>query len=160
MVDESISSEPMSSDFTQNPGTDIEWNPVTVKYGAGVENYTSLVHLWLDWYHQYVFDATYPRLIIRMEDLVFHTRETIQEICHCAGGVLYPGFKFVTESAKKDSPGHDTSTGLTEAWIKYSQPLAPKAGLVPSDFYAALYALKHDPDKMMTLFGYHHPPPD
>ena len=28
--------------------------------------------------------------------------------------------EYTVTSAKGDSPGHDTSTGLVEAWIKYS----------------------------------------
>jgi hypothetical protein len=36
------------------------WNNVTVKYGAGSEQYQSLVHLFNDWYHEYTELADYP----------------------------------------------------------------------------------------------------
>jgi hypothetical protein len=151
-----------------------QWNPVTVKYGAGIENYTSLVHLWIEWYDQYarlVLDnevvenqaTSYPVLIIRMEDLIFYTQETVTQICQCAGGIIYADkpFEYVVESAKKDSPGHDTSIGLTEAWIKYSKPLQPHAGFVQEDYLAGLDALKHDDRfKLMERLHYHHPPSD
>ena len=137
-----------------------DWNQVTVKYGAGSETYQSLVHVWLDWYKQYMVDADYPLLVVRMEDLVFYTQETITQICECAGGVVADPdqFEYVIESAKKDSPGHDTSTGLVTAWIKYSQPLQPQAGFVPEDYQAALHALNQDPYHLMNKLGYDHPP--
>ena len=43
------------------------WNTVTVTYGAGVETYPSLAHLFNDWYHEYTRNATYPWIMIRME---------------------------------------------------------------------------------------------
>jgi hypothetical protein len=149
-----------------------QWNPVSVKYGAGTENYTSLVHLWIEWYGQYarlvmddenVENQSYPVLIIRMEDLIFYTQETVTQVCQCAGGVIYADkpFEYVVESAKKDSPGHDTSVGLTEAWIKYSKPLQPHAGFVPEDYLAGIDALNHDDRfKLVELLHYHHPPSD
>jgi hypothetical protein len=47
------------------------WNNVTVKYGAGTENYQSLAHLYNDWYHGYTQHAKYPWLMIRMEGKTF-----------------------------------------------------------------------------------------
>ena len=45
------------------------WNTVSVKYGAGMETYTSLAHLFNDWYHEYTRNATYPWIMIRMEGM-------------------------------------------------------------------------------------------
>lgn len=151
-----------------------QWNPVSVKYGAGTENYTSLVHLWIQWYKHYARvilsdgdaqneSASYPILIIRMEDLIFYTQETVTQICECAGGVIHSHkpFEYVVESAKKDSPGHDTSVGLTEAWIKYSKPLQTQAGFVLEDYSAGIYALDHDDRySLMKRLHYLHPPPE
>ena len=81
-----------------------EWNPVSVKYGAGVDSYQSLVHLWNDWYNEYYKQESFPFLMIRMEDLVFHTQATIEQVCECAGGQLHSSFKYITKSAKADSP--------------------------------------------------------
>ena len=65
--------------------TKLDWNEVTVKYGAGTEQYLSLQHLWNDWYNEYysilqqfrmkleqplllssVLSSSYPLLMIRM----------------------------------------------------------------------------------------------
>ena len=151
-----------------------EWNEVSVKYGAATETYQSLVHLWNDWYNDYYQTSVslaepensngddqqqhYPWVMVRMEDLVFHTVETVTQVCECAGGKIRSDqpFQYVKDSAKKDSPGHDTSTGIAEAWIKYSQPMLPRAGFAESDYRAALEAMD---DNLMNMFQYQHPPP-
>jgi len=135
---------------------DDSWNNVTVKYGAATESYSSIVHLFNEWYEAYD-QADYPRLLIRMEDLVFHTKETITKVCECAGGKIRRDrpFVYVVDSAKKDSPGHDTSTGFAEAWIKYSKPLQVQAGFTESDYEAALTVINQE---LMEKFGYRHPP--
>lgn len=161
------------------------WNEVSVTYGAATETYRSLAHLWNDWYNDYYRTAVaflgnttttatsadgnnnshqqqqqqqhYPWIMIRMEDLVFHTVSTITRVCECPGGQIRADrpFRYIVDSAKKDSPGHDTTTGVAEAWIKYSRPLPPRAGFSPEDHAAARRAL--DPH-LMQLFGYRHPP--
>ena len=98
------------------------------------------------------------RFFISSTDLVFHTQETIQKVCTCAGGHLVnkENFRFTLESAKADSPGHDTSTGLIQAWIKYSQVTdihqwskevlhAAKRTLDPAlmEFFGYFYQLSH-----------------
>ena len=143
-----------------------QWNEVSVKYGAATESYLSLAHLWNDWYRDYLRarippnlennnNTTYPWIAVRIEDLVFRTVPTIRAVCTCAGGQLREKFQYITDSAKKDSPGHDTRTGILRAWIKYSQPLQPGAGFGKEDYHAALEALD---DELVRLFQYHHPP--
>lgn len=136
---------------------DGEWNEVTTKFAEGrTENSDSLAHLWNDWYKMYLEDAKYPRLFVRLEDLVFHAKETTTTICECIGGKMsteYP-FAYVLDSAKADSRGHDTSTGFVQAWIKYSKPQPPLGGFTRRDFLAAEEALNSD---YMEMFHYAHP---
>jgi hypothetical protein len=91
-----------------------------------------------------------------MEDLVFYPKETIRAVCECAGGEIRSDqpFKFIVESAKADSPGHDASTGLYAAWIKYSKRPQPQFGFSDTQYEAAIKALDSD---LMKAFGYHHP---
>ena len=154
------------------------YNPVTVQYGAGVETYASIPHLWNDWYNEYyqhslhlganggehggtinindqTGDGAYPLLIVRMEDLIFHTKDTITSICHCAGGQLYNhNFTYIVSSAKGDSPGHDTTTDIVNAYIKYGTLLQDGAGLEPTDFGSTKQILDQN---LMNIFHYHHP---
>jgi len=136
---------------------DGEWNPVSVKYGAGVVNYTSLVHLWTDWYQEYL-QASYPRIFVRMEDLIYFREATVQHICECAGGKMTEIFFNVEDSAKADSPGHDVSMGWKAAWTKYAKPLPNYAGFVPEDGTAAMEVLQGMP--LLEMFGYQMPPSD
>ncbi|CAJ1939117.1 unnamed protein product [Cylindrotheca closterium] len=134
------------------------WNPVTVRYGEGREDdHASLAHMWNDWYGYYLNDADYPYVVVRMEDLVFYPKETIRQVCECAGGKIRTDqpFKFVVESAKKDSPGHDKTTGIYEAWIKYSKPAPAMGGFAEADFLDSQEALNRT---LMKLMGYRHPP--
>lgn len=140
------------------------WNKVTVKYGAASVQYQSLVHLWNEWYRSYLDTSLngvgdrpkYPWLMVRNEDLTFFTKETITAICECAGGVVNKQFAFIANSAKADSPGHDTSTGILEAWIKYGRPMQPGAGFAIEDYDTSKTALDHS---IMDLFQYKDPPP-
>lgn len=135
-----------------------EWNNVSVHYGAGDDSHQSLAHLWNEWYSYYIKEANFPWIAIRMEDLVFYPKETIHAVCECAGGKIRTDrdFVFISGSAKADSRGHDTSTGMYEAWIKYSKHAPPKFGFSDIDYDAAKEALDAD---LMAQFGYQHPPP-
>mmetsp|Transcript_8708 Transcript_8708/g.24121 ORF Transcript_8708/g.24121 Transcript_8708/m.24121 type:complete len:258 (+) Transcript_8708:497-1270(+) len=142
---------------------DKNWNNLTVKYGAGTQDYASLAHLYNDWYHGYTQHASYPWIMIRMEDLIFHTYDTIHQVCECAGGQLVSDnnsnetarrqLQYPLDSAKADSPGHDTSTGLVQAWIKYSR--APDvSSWTRTDIQAAREILDAD---LLDVFGYQLP---
>ena len=137
------------------------WNPVEVKYAEGrTDHHLSLAHLWNDWYSYYlsgVKGGDIPFVVVRMEDLVFYPKETITTVCECAGGRIRDDqlFQHVTDSAKADSPGHDKSTGLYEAWVKYSKPnTKERYGFIDNDYDAARIALN---DSLMESLGYQHP---
>ena len=134
------------------------WNEVTVRYGAGEDHHQSVAGLWNDWYSYYIKDAKFPWVAIRMEDLVFYPKETIRAVCECAGGEIRTdqNFVYIVDSAKADRPGHDASTGIYTAWIKYSKHPPPRFGFSVADYQAAVDTL--DP-KLMEAFGYQHPPP-
>jgi len=62
-------------------------------------------------------------LLVRFEDLIFHTEETITTVCECAGGkLLFPGkFRYIVESAKKggDRIHGKERTGFVDALVRY-----------------------------------------
>jgi len=144
-------------------GSDTAWNPVTVTYAdKRSDHHLSLAHLWNDWYSYYLNgvkgkSGDIPFVIVRMEDLVFYPKETITAVCECAGGKIQTEepFHHITASAKGDSQGHDTSTGLYEAWVKYSKPnTKERYGLIENDYVSARTALN---GSLMEILGYHHP---
>jgi hypothetical protein len=145
--------------YLKDPDMGNDWNPVNVRYGPDREDsHLSLGHMWNDWYRYYLDDdGNYPFVVVRMEDLVFYPKETITQVCECAGGKIRTDqtFKYIVDSAKADSPGHDKTTGIYQAWIKYSQPPLPMGGLSEQDYQSAQEALNQT---LMELVGYHHPP--
>eukprot|EP00521_Asterionellopsis_glacialis_P007694 CAMPEP_0195287108 /NCGR_PEP_ID=MMETSP0707-20130614/4312_1 /TAXON_ID=33640 /ORGANISM="Asterionellopsis glacialis, Strain CCMP134" /LENGTH=450 /DNA_ID=CAMNT_0040346835 /DNA_START=234 /DNA_END=1582 /DNA_ORIENTATION=+ len=124
----------------------------------------SLAHLWNDWYHEYydppAQESPYPFLMVRFEDIIFHTKQTTQQICECAGGILRPNepFQYIVESAK-DGPGHgkvSERTGMVKAWMKYGTPPSPQHGFNNLDYHMAQ---QHLSSQLMNEFQYSHPPP-
>ena len=47
--------------------------------------YDSLPHFWRAWNGEYL-NSTAPRLLIRFEDLLWNSEETIRKVCACVGG--------------------------------------------------------------------------
>lgn len=134
-------------------------NPVNVTYAEQrTSSHASLAHLWNDWNDEYMH-ATYPRLVVRFEDLIFYPRQTTQLICECAGGELQGDvFQYIVNPAKT-GPGHGKTserTDMVQAWMKYGKPPQPQGGFSKSDYVAAKKFFKED---IMHIFGYSHPPP-
>ena len=97
-------------------------------------------------------------MLLSFTDLVFYTKETITQVCECAGGRIRTDrpFVYTVDSAKADSPGHDTTVGFVEAWIRYSKPPPVRGGFASEEDYVAAKSVL-DPE-LMQLFGYVHPP--
>jgi hypothetical protein len=130
---------------------------VTVKYAEFSRQHASLVEFWNDWYKAYA-EASFPRLIVRFEDVVFHPKQITKTVCECAGGQLDPDrpFKFIVDSAKKGAAHGTEKTSYVDALIKYGTEEGRYEGFDGDDLE---YAREHlDPD-LMRLFGYRYPPP-
>jgi len=93
-----------------------------VRYDGFVRRYNSLLDLWNTYYTEYL-NIDIPFLLVRFEDLIFHTEETITTVCECAGGkLLFPGkFRYIVESAKKggDRIHGKERTGFVDALVRY-----------------------------------------
>ena len=92
-----------------------------VKYAEFRRKHDSILGLWNDYYRDYL-EVPWPRLIVRIEDLIFHPEETTKTVCECAGGSMRHDGKFgyIVDSAKKGEYAHGKiRTGMVEAIIKY-----------------------------------------
>ena len=138
---------------------------VTVQYGAGKLHYQSLIHLWNEWYGQYFYftnnnNTTFPRLIIRFEDIIYFPYEVTKQICTCAGAtlghrvddadVINGTFHYVIRSAKVGSAHGKQRNGLIDSWLKYGS--ANPQNAYSTDEIHTLNKLL-DP-LLMTTFGY------
>ena len=151
--------------------------PVHVMYGNKQLNFTrfhaSLIHLWNDWYGEYyhLAPSELPRLITRMEDLLFFPDQVVPKMCECAGGQLRnsinatgggSGVQIPVASTK--STGHNSlatvkgqreqQTGYVDALIKYGNPTTRFLGHSPHDLQYAAHYLDRE---MMEAFGYQYP---
>jgi hypothetical protein len=92
-----------------------------VIYAEFNRNHQSILGLWNDYYREYLA-VPWPRLIVRIEDLIFYPEETTRTVCECAGGSMRNDgtFQFIVNSAKKGKHAHGKErTGMVEAIIKY-----------------------------------------
>jgi hypothetical protein len=128
--------------------------PIDVRYSTFNRQHDSLVHFWNEWYEEYL-QAPFPRLIIRFEDLIFHARNVVTTVCHCAGGEMTEEFTYIVNSAKKGTPGvhgkKEDRTSFIDAIIRYGKDTDRLNGFTPDDIEFARRNLNL---KLMDLFGY------
>jgi hypothetical protein len=107
--------------------------------------------MWKDWYQDY-YDVKFPRLIIRLEDLVFHPRQILQQVCQCVGGKLRANITMAGESTKQgaDHIHGKNKTNLADAMILHVYSNRTK-GMTIDDLQYAKEILK---DSVMSDFGY------
>jgi hypothetical protein len=128
--------------------------PVVVHFNPSA-TFDSLAHLWSEWYRQY-FDADYPRLMVRFEDLQFNVKEMIDLVCQCAGAEPRNDGKFtyVVDSGKW-GPGHKgNQTNLISAMVKYGTDKKRFSGMTKEDL---IYASEHLDPELMQIFQYEMP---
>ena len=117
--------------------------------------FDSLAHFWTKYYQEYI-DADYPRLIVRFEDIHFHTKELIDTICQCAGGIARDPdghFTYILDSAKSGGT-HTSKTNMVTAMIKYGNGKNRLKGMNQEEieFAASVFT-----SKLMNLFQYEMP---
>ena len=88
----------------------ISWN----KGHYYTRHWHSLLHVWNEWYHEYVFDAKFPRLIVRFEDLLFHTPAVVEQIRQCVGATYRD-----SSSSSHDGDSHNSSTSTAASPVQH-----------------------------------------
>lgn len=98
---------------------------------------------WKEWNDEYL-EATFPRLMVRLEDLVFFPKQVLTEICECVGGhVRTMGLTLIGDTSKKGGEnvhGHN-KTDLQKAMISHIYTNRT-AGMSRDDVTFALSALR------------------
>lgn len=124
---------------------------VVIRYNSLKATHDSLPDMWNDWYDDYI-EADFPRVFVRVEDLVFHARNVTETVCKCAGGRLTKGkFYYIHESAKEDEIHKvQYETTLLDAMIRYGS-LDRTIGMNQADQAFARNALRPD---LLKMFGY------
>jgi hypothetical protein len=119
---------------------------VTVHFDTNqVIHWKSLIDLYNDWYLQYFINATYPRLIVRFEDMLLHAPTILQVIGRCVGVDASSTFKFQVNSAKQ----HGSHTDFMSALLKSGNRDARVRNMTSEDIQFAVQNL--DPYLMETM---------
>lgn len=129
-------------------------SPVQVNYATIITHHDSLPQFWNEWYNDYL-QADWPRVIVRMEDLIFHGKNVTETLCKCGGGSpRYQQFKHISKSAKLGTAQHgNDKTSLVDAIIRYGTDATRLKGMTPIDLQVTRELL--DPN-LMALFDYHY----
>jgi hypothetical protein len=145
---------PYKEDIESHPRfAKMKYIPVVVKYNSDLKlKYESLVHYWNLWYSEYA-EALFPRLFVRMEDLLFHGEEVVTQICECGGGEMRTPFTHVKEVANphRGIEQNHKLAGLIGSLIRYGNVATRKKGYSPFQLQAAKNLLD---STLMKLFGY------
>jgi hypothetical protein len=87
------------------------------------QEYASLLHYWNEWNGGYYYysntSTTFPRLMIRLEDLVYFPKPTLSTICDCVGGQ----FLWIPELLSHKRGGHVGKEGSNNSTQKQRHPL-------------------------------------
>jgi hypothetical protein len=100
-------------------------------------------------------NATFPYVILRFEDLIYHPKQVVQTVCECAGGAMNPGsFKYITGSAKRGVGAHGAKserTGYLQALSRYGTSQGRTTGMEEADLH---YVRQHLDTQLMNKFHY------
>jgi len=111
------------------------------------ETYDSLADMWTVWNRAYV-DANFPRLIIRLEDILFHSERVMELVSDCLGKPMTARFQYHLSSSKPLR----TSADFVSAIKKYGKADGRFIGMTLEDREYAVSAL--DP---LLLQTFHYP---
>ena len=117
--------------------------------------YKNLLDWWNSFYSGYL-NATFPRLIIRYEDLLLYSDEIIPQICNCVGGKLINaenGVNIFKDSAK-DSRVYGHTSNLVDSLMRYG---SRKERIKHCSNGDLLYANNTLDKNLMNIFQYSYP---
>ena len=128
---------------------------VTVAYAEATLAHESLPGMWNDWYNEYM-NVDFPRVMVRMEDLIFYGKNVTETLCQCGGGSpRRKQFRHVSESAKLGTAAHGNhKTSLLQAIIHYGTDKGRLHQMTDKDLQVTKEIL--DPH-LMELFNYQNP---
>lgn len=144
--------------------------PVWVRYKNENAHHDSMAHFWKEWNQEY-FEArddvddtgaaastrsmsSFPRLMVRLEDLVFFPQQVLKEICDCVGGqLLSDPMVLVGDTSKKggENVHGSNKTDLRAAMISHVYTNRSR-GMTLDDMVYASNVLKDSP--VLQRLGY------
>jgi len=97
--------------------------PVKVRWSKDyTRRWPSMSDLWSSWYREYLDHPDMPRLMIRFEDLLFHTEAVLEQVRDCVGAEWrHSAFQYQAAPAKTHPyfAKYKPPSSLVSAMIKY-----------------------------------------
>jgi hypothetical protein len=141
-------------------GTSNVTNKVIVKAHQTAYKYTdtyaSLADMWTEW-HQFYLNASFPRLLIRYEDLVLYPKQLVQAIADCTGKAAKPKFQYYTQEARHFVKQSKSAKQSQQSLLNALRKLGER-----DDMYWSMeepsrsYAMKALDPQLLELFRYQH----
>ena len=126
----------------------------TVKFqrtGFPPSVFSSLPDFWSRWNRLY-YDAAFPRLMVRYEDLLWRGEATTRRVCECVGGAMRATFDPIDQAAKAGfSHGTGAVSGRADARSKYANESRRYEFLDDADL---AYASSELDAELLRRFGY------
>ena len=126
---------------------------VSVKYALGRVSYPTLIDQWNEWYNDYD-QSTFPFAMLRFEDILFHAEEVVNKLCQCVEGRRRRGGFQYPEDSAKNATGHEGSSGLVSALLRYGDARKRMEGWTKEDWEYARDTLDGG---LMSKYGYSQP---
>jgi hypothetical protein len=136
----------------RDPSSSVEhYFPVKVQFPEYTLQFDSLLHLYSDYYQQYL-RAEYSRLFVRFEDMLIDAPGVLSQIAECTGIPFDPIQKMMwkTQSSKK----HGSGTTFLEAIWKTADRIDRIKSLTPEDLQ---YVHRYMDPELLHLFQYQLP---
>ena len=123
---------------------------MSANFGEGYrESYDSLAGMWSRWNREY-FDADFPRLFVRFEDIIYNAEQVMQSVAQCAGLSVHHPYRAML----KPSKDHGSSSSLLSAMIQYGTTEGRLDGMFTED---VTFSRKSLDNELMQLFHYSWP---
>lgn len=111
-----------------------------------VETFESLAELWTIWYGRYL-NATYPRLIVRFEDMLLQAPAVLAKVAECVDAQVRDPILYQQESAK----AHGSHTDFLKAILKTADRQKRSQGFTSADLE---YSMQKLDSTLMKAFQY------
>ena len=136
--------------------------PIRVTWKQYVRTWPSMAELWSSWYREYYDHPDMPRLLIRFEDLLFHTEAVLDQIRECVGAEWqHDSFQYQTAPAKTHPyfARYKPPSSLISAMIKYGWNNRPRRVGTMTDTDLAYAHRTIDAELAEQIFRYAPAPP-
>jgi hypothetical protein len=119
--------------------------------------WSTLLHLWNDWYREYLHEYKEPFLMVRFEDLLFRPRTVLNVVRQCAGAVWAEedAFTYIVDQSKwEHARFYGPQSTMLSAMIKHGNAARRVKGMTEVDVQIARNVLDKE---LMQIFGYQYP---